>query len=116
MVKFLEDGYQGMEIISHIRLGYLRDHFSKIIERIYEQLVGCNLVKRDTEENRNDFLRVGNNPELIFYIQSNEIGNSPPTSFSLVLTKPYLTTVNNGKNNVLMIRRLPDKKHFLGEC
>ena len=117
MVKFLEEGYQGMEIISHIKLCYLRDHFDEICGKIYEQLVKCDLVERDTEKNRGDFLgAVNNNPDLIFYIQSNGIGNNPPTSLSLVLTRPYLTTVNNGKNNVLVIHKLPDKKHFLGEC
>ncbi len=117
MVKFLEEGYQGVEIISHIKLSYLRDHFDEICEKIYDQLVKCDLIERDTEKNRRDFLdTVIVNPELIFYIQSNGVGINPPTSFSLVLTRSYLTTVNNGKNNVLVIHKLPDRKHFLGEC
>ena len=117
MVKFLEEGYQGIEIVSHIKLCYLRDHFPMIYEKIYDQLVKCDLIKRDTTKNRQDFLNiVRSNPELVFYIQSNDLGNNPPTSFSLVLTKPYLTTVNNGKNNVLIINKLPYGTHFLGEC
>ena len=117
MVKFLEDGYQGMEIVSHTKLCYLRDHFPDIYGKIYDQLVKCYLIERDTTKNRQDFLNmVRSNPEIVFYIQSNDLGNNPPTSFSLVLTTPYLTTVNNGKNNVLIINKLPYGIHFLGEC
>ena len=95
-----------MEIVSHTKLCYLRDHFPVIYGKIYDQLVKCCLIERDTTKNRQDFLNmVRSNPELVFYIQSNDLGNNPPTGLSLVLTKPYLTTVNNGKNNVLIINK-----------
>lgn len=116
MVKFLEEGYQGMEIISHPKLCYLKDHLDKILEKIYEQLVKCNMVKRDTEENRNNFLgTIMDNPDLIFYVQCDVYGVNALTSLSLILTNPYLTTIN-GKNNVLIIhKKLPDGVHFLGQ-
>ena len=117
MGKFLEDGYEGMEIISHPKLCYLKEKYlDDILRKLYDELIKQHFIKEDTEKNRLDFL-VGNasgNPDIIFAVHSDCIGGGPMTRIILNLTKPYRDKLTNG--NVLLIHReLPKGVHFLSQ-
>lgn len=118
MSKFLKDGYQGMEIISHCKLCYLKDRYEVIWGAIYDELVKQHLIRIDTQENREAFLRGYTNDfgDLIFRVHSDGIGGNPMTKIILNLNKPYLEKTIEGKKAVLVIHReLPKGVNFLSQ-